>query len=97
MVQWDQWRLCSARMQAQWVKGSDMFIATARIQTLAQECPYATRAAIKKKKKKNQDALPGKKGVGGLGKSVYRMNSYSASSFPSLFVQRTLFKKMNIY
>lgn len=52
MVQWDQWRLCSARMQAQWVKGSDMFTATARIQTLAQECPYATRAAIKKKKKK---------------------------------------------
>ena len=54
MVQWDQWRLCSARMQAQWVKGSDMFIATARIQTLAQECPYATRAAIKKKKKKSR-------------------------------------------
>ena len=39
---------------AQWVKGSGVAQVTsaARIQSLAQELPYATSEAIKKKKKK---------------------------------------------
>ena len=36
----------------QWVKESSVAIAAAQIQSLAQELPYATGVAIKKKKEK---------------------------------------------
>ena len=36
-----------------WVKGSGIAAATAQIHSLAQELPYATGVAIKKKKKKD--------------------------------------------